>query len=171
MNSKEAALTTCIVEAWSAGFGNRLFDACDLVGPAPDIHANVRVPATDIAWREFDLVTDRFKMEEEWCRLIVELKNGAIGYGSIGQVIFYKHVLVPRHAELLNASRFIFAVIGKQPNPKQWYGDGVLESDAVAFLELFSKQYWPDSDVHAFSYQDLGLAWSGGEQEWSWSIA
>ena len=170
MNSKEGALNSCIVDAWPTGFGDRLFDACNLAAPAPGIRANVRVPASDIAWREFDLVTDRFKMKEEWCRLIVELKNGGIGYGSIGQVIFYKHVLVPRHEELLDASRFIFAVIGKQPNPKRWYGDGVLESDAVAFLELFSKRYWPDSDVHAFSYQDLGLAWSESEQEWTWNI-
>lgn len=171
MNSKEAALTTCIVGAWPAGFGNHLFDACELATPAPGIRANVRVPATDIAWREFDLITDGFELDEERCRLVIELKNGGIGYGSIGQVLFYKHVLAPRHADLLDASRFIFVVIGKQPNPKRWYGDGVLESDAVAFLDLLSERYWPDPDVHAFSYPQLGLSWSERKQAWSWSVA
>ena len=170
MNNKEAALSTCIVKAWPTGFGHHLFDACGLTASAPSIRANVRLPATDIAWRELDLVTDRFKMGEEWCRLVVELKNGGIGYRSIGQVLFYKHVMVPRHPEILGANRFIFAIIGKQPNPKRWYGDGVLESDAVAFLELFSERYWPDPDVHVFSYRDLGLNWSSIEG-WSWSIA
>jgi len=171
MNRKEAALASCIVESWPAGFGDYLFSACGLAQSAPDVRANFRVPPTDIAWRELDLITNRFKSEGEWCRLIVELKNGAIGYGSIGQVMFYKHVLVPRHATLLDASRFIFAVIGEHPNPKRWYGNGVLESDAVAFLELFSGRYWPDPDVHAFSYQQLGLSWSGSVQAWSWRIA
>ena len=171
MNSKEAALTSCIVEAWPAGFGNHLFGACGLPIPAPGVRANARVPATDIAWREFDLITDRFETNEEWCRLIVELKNGGLGYRSMSQVIFYKHALVPRHTNFFDASRFIFVAIGKQPNPKRWHGDGVLESDAVAFLELLSERCWPDPDVYAFSYQQLGLLWSANEQAWSWSIA
>lgn len=171
MNRKEAALSKCIVDAWSTGFGDQLFRACGLTSRAPGIRANVRVPATDIAWRELDLLSGRFELGDESCRLIVELKNGGIGYGSIGQVMFYKHVLVPRHLKLLGASRFIFAVIGEHPNPKRWYGDGVLESDAVAFLDLFAASYWPDPDVHAFSYRELGLAWSGSQQAWSWNIA
>lgn len=168
MNNKEAALTSCIVGSWSAGFGDRLFEACRLPTPALGISANVRLPETEIAWRELDLITDRFRAAGAWSRLVIELKNGGLGYGSMGQVMFYKHVLAPRHSTRLDASRFIFVVIGSRPNPKRWFGQGVLESDAVEFLKFLSPDYWPDPDVHAYSYDQLGLSWVAEDRTWSW---
>ncbi len=60
MNRQEALLTQCIVESWQDGFSQVLFRQCSLPSVAVDINRNVRLRATDIAWREFDLLTDVF---------------------------------------------------------------------------------------------------------------
>lgn len=101
---KEAALAARIVTSWPDGFGDLLFGACGLTAPVPRLGPKLRVPATDIAWREFDLITEAFE-DRVRCRLIVELKVAGIGYRSMAQVIFYKHVLAPRHITNLGAGR------------------------------------------------------------------
>ncbi len=172
----EKNLELCIVDAWPSGFGDHLFKACGLPLPAPTQRPKKkRLPATDIAWREFDLITVPFQLDGKSCRLVMELKHGAIGYGSIGQVIFYKHVLAPRHEELLKADRLVFVLIAATPNPKRWskqgkLENGRLESDAEEFVKLFRCCYWPDPDIHALSYDQLGLSRSDDDQ-WHWSTA
>ncbi len=175
MKQIEAKLGICIVDAWPSGFGDCLFNACGLPLPAPtERPKKQRLPATEIAWREFDLITVPFQLNGKSCRLVMELKHGAIGYGSIGQVIFYKHVLAPRHEELLAADRLVFVLIAAQPSPKRWsqkgrLEGGRLESDAEEFVKLFRSQVWPDPDIHALSYDQLGLVWSEVEEQWRWS--
>ena len=139
---------------------------CSLPTVEINLHRNVRLRATDIAWREFDLLSDIFHLAEQSVRLVFELKNGGIGYRSIGQVLFYKHILAPRHIELLAATRLIFVVIGARPNPKRWFGKGNLESDAEEFLSLIKPEYWPDPDIHIFSYDQLGLHWDNADLRW-----
>lgn len=171
MNQKEAALARCIVDAWHRGFGRQLLEECGVFAALPNVSANLRLPVTDIAWRELDLVTEQFLCDGVQCRLVVELKNGALGYGSMGQVMFYKHVLLPRHLDRLQTDRVVFAAIGDRPNPKRWYGEAAWESDADAFLALFKTDFWPDPDIHGFSYEQLGLTYSVVDRCWYWRVS
>jgi len=168
MNRKEALLAQCIVEMWPLGLGDVFFSHCSLPVVKVDIRRNVRLPATDVAWREFDLLTDVFQFSDYPTRLVIELKNGGIGYGSIGQVLFYKHVLAPRHYNRLGVTRLIFVVVGKHPNSKRWFGKGNLESDAEEFLKLLKPEYWPDPDIHVLSYNQLGLQYDITSATWNW---
>ena len=169
MNRKEAALAKCILDCWKEGFGQQLLRACGLDASVPDLAANVRLPRTDIAWRELDLLSEPFSVDGEKSRLVVELKNGGLGYRSMAQVIFYKHVFLPRHLHHLEARRVVFVAIGSRPNPQRWNGRAAWESDADEFLALLKSEYWPDSNIHAFSYDQLGLAYSGVRGSWHWS--
>ena len=107
-NRKEALLAECIMGNWQQGFDELLFSLCSLPSAKTNICRNIRLPKTDIAWREFDLLSDVFSLFGQSTRMIFELKNGGIGYRSIGQVLFYKHVFAPRHSHFLAADRLIF---------------------------------------------------------------
>ena len=171
MKRKEAALAACIVREWAAGLGAALLARCGVGRRVPPIQAGFRLPATDVAWREFDLITAPFENGVTMSRIIIELKNGGLGYRSLAQVLLYKHVVVPRHRELLEAEHFVFVLLGARPNTRRWSGTGALESDAEAFASLLRAEYWPDPDVHALSYDDLGLHCSSKEDVWSWHAA
>jgi len=168
MNRKEALLAECVVNNWHLGFRELLFSLCSLPLCDVDVHRNVRLRATDIAWREFDILSDPFHLSGQSVRLIFELKNGGVGYRSIAQVLFYKNVLAPKHSAFLAADRLIFIVIGARPNPKRWFGKGNLESDAEEFLKLIKPEYWPDPDTQVFSYDQLGLRYDGAACRWQW---
>ncbi len=168
MNRKEALLAECIIDNWQRGFDEILFSLCSLPIMKTSIHRNVRLPATNIAWREFDLLSDVFPLFGQSIRLVFELKNGGIGYRSITQVLFYKHVFASKHSHFLAADRLIFIIIGDHPNRKRWSGKGNLESDAEEFLKLIKPDYYPDPDIHVLSYTQLGLQYDNAMSKWQW---
>lgn len=58
MNQKEAALARRILASWYEGFGQQLLQSFGISASLPDVVANVRLPATDIAWRELDVLSE-----------------------------------------------------------------------------------------------------------------
>jgi hypothetical protein len=85
---------------------------------------------------------------------------------SPSQVLFYKHVLAPRHKRILKAERLVFVLVGGRPNPRRWYGNGNLESDAEEFLRLVRPQYWPAPDIYILSYEELAVEYNPTQATW-----
>lgn len=137
MKRNENGLSRCIVENWHQGIGTIIFRSYNFTASLPEIRCSLRLPTTEIAWREFDLITDVFLVDNCRLRMVFELKHGSIGYRSIAQVLFYKNIFIPKHKTFLQAERFIFIVVESHPSPKKWYRDSNMESDAVDFLSLF----------------------------------
>lgn len=124
---------------------------------------------SDIARREFDLITAPFHAAGRSTRLVLELKDGGIGYRSIAQVLFYKHVLCGRHWEALEVERLVFALVAAPPHPRRSDQGSACERDALEFARLLRPEYWPDEDIHLLTYPSLGLKRGDGTIHWSWA--